>query len=55
MLFRVKVVSQADYQAHLAELKAEGNTGPITKAYNRLNNDPGTGGSPTEPTQEGSN
>jgi cytochrome c oxidase subunit 2 len=55
MLFRVKVVSQSEYQAHLADLKAEGNTGDITKAYNRLNNDPGTGGSPTEPTQEGSN
>jgi cytochrome c oxidase subunit 2 len=55
MLFRVKVVSQSEYQAHLAELKAEGNTGDITKEYNRLNNDPGTGGSPTGPTQEGSN
>ncbi|HKT56701.1 MAG TPA: cytochrome c oxidase subunit II [Microbacterium sp.] len=55
MLFRVKVVSQAEYQAHLDALRAEGNTGDITKEYNRLHNDPGTAGSPTGPTQEGSN
>jgi cytochrome c oxidase subunit 2 len=43
MLFRVKVVSAAEYQQHLDELRAEGNTGDITDAYDRLGNEPGTG------------
>lgn len=42
MLFNVKVVSDADYQAYLVKLKNEGNTGDITD-YNRLGNYPGTG------------
>ncbi|MEQ6897308.1 cytochrome c oxidase subunit II [Microbacterium sp. KR10-403] len=43
MLFRVKVVSADEYQQHLDELRAEGNTGDITDAYDRLGNEPGTG------------
>jgi cytochrome c oxidase subunit 2 len=45
MLFNVKVVSQADYDAHLQALQAEGNTGDIVDAYARLSNLPGTGAS----------
>jgi cytochrome c oxidase subunit 2 len=43
MLFNVKVVSEADYQAHIAELKAKGYTGKLGAAYDRNNNLPGTG------------
>ena len=43
MLFNVKVVSDAEYQAYLTKLKDEGNTGDITDAYDRLTNFPGTG------------
>jgi cytochrome c oxidase subunit 2 len=43
MLFTVKVVSEDEYQAYLDKLKAEGNTGPIDAAYDRLQNLPGTG------------
>jgi cytochrome c oxidase subunit 2 len=43
MLFRVKVVSAAEYQQHLTELRDEGNTGDITDGYDRLGNEPGTG------------
>jgi cytochrome c oxidase subunit II len=43
MLFVVKVVSEDEYQAHLQDLRDEGQTGDITKAYNRLNNAPGNG------------
>ncbi|MFJ5860094.1 cytochrome c oxidase subunit II [Pseudarthrobacter sp. NPDC092439] len=35
MLFRVKVVSEAEFQAHLDELKAAGNTGLIGNEYDR--------------------
>ncbi|MFD5278103.1 cytochrome c oxidase subunit II [Pseudarthrobacter sp. NPDC058362] len=35
MLFRVKVVSEAEFQAHLEELKAAGNTGLIGNEYDR--------------------
>lgn len=45
MLFNVKVVSQADYEAYLDTLREEGNTGDITDAYDRLSNLPGTGAS----------
>jgi cytochrome c oxidase subunit 2 len=34
MLFNVKVVSEADYNAHLAELKAQGNTGQLDNSLN---------------------
>lgn len=35
MLFRVKVVSEAEFQAHLEDLKAAGNTGLIGNEYDR--------------------
>ncbi len=43
MLFNVKVVEQAEYDAYLEDLEAEGNTGDINDAYDRLGNFPGTG------------
>ncbi|MBO0979806.1 cytochrome c oxidase subunit II [Microbacterium sp. SD291] len=44
MLFNVKVVSQAEYDAYLQSLEEAGNTGDITDAYDRLSNFPGTTG-----------
>ena len=38
MLFNVKVVSQADYDAHIAELRARGNTGLLGTKYNKDDN-----------------
>ena len=35
MLFNVKVVDQATYDAHIAELKAQGNTGQLDNSLNR--------------------
>ncbi|VXB34339.1 putative cytochrome c oxidase subunit 2 [Arthrobacter sp. 9AX] len=35
MLFRVKVVSEAEFQAHMEELKASGNTGLLGVEYDR--------------------
>lgn len=43
MLFNVKVVEQAEYDAYLETLRADGNTGDINDAYDRLGNFPGTG------------
>ncbi len=43
MLFNVKVVSQADYDAHVAQLAAQGNTGLLDDKYNRNQNLPGNG------------
>lgn len=43
MLFNVKVVSQAEYDEYVEDLRAEGNTGDINDAYDRLGNFPGTG------------
>jgi cytochrome c oxidase subunit 2 len=43
MLFNVKVVSESEYEQHLADLRSAGQTGDITDAYDRLNNMPGTG------------
>ena len=34
MLFNVKVVPQAEYQAHIADLKAKGNTGQLDNTLN---------------------
>ncbi|MDQ1576336.1 MAG: cytochrome c oxidase subunit [Microbacteriaceae bacterium] len=42
MLFNVKVVSEADYQAHIASLKAAGYNGSLDSTYNRNQNLPGT-------------
>ena len=41
MLFNVKVVSESEYEAYLESLRAQGNTGPIGEAYDRLDNLPG--------------
>jgi cytochrome c oxidase subunit 2 len=41
MLFTVKVVPQAEYDAHVAELAARGQTGSISDEYNRDSNLPG--------------
>ena len=38
MLFQVKVVSQADYDAHIAELRAAGNTGLLGTQYGKQDN-----------------
>jgi cytochrome c oxidase subunit 2 len=43
MLFNVKVVSEAEYQAHIDELKAKGYTGTLGADENRNNNLPGNG------------
>lgn len=43
MLFNVKVVSDAEYEAYLASLYELGNTGDISEEYNRLDNLTGTG------------
>jgi cytochrome c oxidase subunit 2 len=48
MLFRVKVVSKSDYDAHIAELKAKGYTGSLNDQYNRNNNLPGNGSNSTD-------
>ncbi|MDN3311879.1 cytochrome c oxidase subunit II [Microbacterium oryzae] len=50
MLFNVKVVSEAEYEAYLDELEAKGQTGNIKNVYDRLTNNPGTGpvGNPDE-------
>ena len=44
MLFNVEVVSEAEYEDYLASLRADGQTGDIEDAYDRLQNQPGTGG-----------
>jgi cytochrome c oxidase subunit II len=41
MLFNVKVVSQAEYDAHLAALAASGNVGQLDTKYDRNQNLPG--------------
>jgi cytochrome c oxidase subunit 2 len=41
MLFNVKVVSQAEYDAHIAALAAAGNVGQLDTKYNRNQNLPG--------------
>ncbi|MDE0546772.1 cytochrome c oxidase subunit II [Microbacterium sp. C7(2022)] len=53
MLFNVEVVSEAEYEDYLADLKAQGNTGDITDAYDRLQNLPGTGASGDGSEEEG--
>lgn len=35
MLFNVKVVSQAEYDQHMADLEAKGNTGQLGEDLNR--------------------
>jgi len=41
MLFQVKVVSQADYEAHLADLRAKGNVGMLDNSLSREKVEPG--------------
>lgn len=41
MLFNVKVVSQAEYDSHLANLAAKGNVGQLSNEYDRNQNLPG--------------
>ena len=41
MLFRVKVVSEEEYAAHIAELAAKGNVGQLSNDYDRNQNLPG--------------
>jgi cytochrome c oxidase subunit II len=41
MLFQVKVVSMADYQAHMAELRAKGNIGMLSNSLSRAKIQPG--------------
>ena len=48
MLFKVKVVEQAEYDAYLDGLRDAGQTGDINEAYDRLQNLPGTGASESE-------
>ncbi len=61
MLFRVKVVSQADYDAHIAQLRARGDTGLLTDKYNKDDSADAEGsqdsGEPTgsEANQQGGN
>ncbi|MDJ0322593.1 cytochrome c oxidase subunit II [Cryobacterium sp. PH31-AA6] len=50
MLFKVKVVSEADYEAYIQSLRVAGSVGQLDNGYNRNQNLPGT----TAPTvQEG--
>ena len=41
MLFQVKVVSMADYEAHMAELRAKGNIGMLSNSLSREKIQPG--------------
>ncbi|MGL3151331.1 aa3-type cytochrome oxidase subunit II [Microbacterium sp. A82] len=52
MLFNVKVVEQDEYDDYVDSLRAEGNTGDISDAYDRLSNFPGTGTAPETDSEE---
>jgi cytochrome c oxidase subunit 2 len=41
MLFNVKVVDKAEYEAHMSDLQAQGNTGLLGTDLNRNQNLPG--------------
>jgi cytochrome c oxidase subunit 2 len=41
MLFQVKVVSEAEYEAQMSELAAKGNVGQLSYEYDRNQNLPG--------------
>jgi cytochrome c oxidase subunit 2 len=43
MLFTVHVVSEAEYEAHIEELRAAGNEGRLDATYNVNQNLPGAG------------
>ena len=53
MLFNVEVVSPQEYEAYLEELREAGQTGDINDAYDRLQNEPGTGASDEASEEEG--
>jgi len=46
MLFNVKVVSQSEFDAHMAELKAKGNVGQLESGLSRSDTRPGRGAVP---------
>jgi cytochrome c oxidase subunit 2 len=46
MLFNVKVVPQAEYDAEMAALKAEGKTGKLDTTLGRTTTGPGRGAVP---------
>jgi len=54
MLFNVKVVDQAEYDAHMAQLESEGNVGKLDTNLGRTNTRPGRGAVPYN-TTTGSN
>ena len=53
MLFNVEVVSQAEYKEYLESLREAGQTGDINDAYDRLQNEPGTGATGEASEEEG--
>jgi cytochrome c oxidase subunit 2 len=55
MLFRVKVVERAEYDAHMAELRTAGYTGDFGSDYDTNQNLPGTGPAGTEGEEGGEN
>jgi len=52
MLFKVKVVDEAEFQAHLAELAGDGFTGELGADLDRNQNFPASGTQPAAETQE---
>jgi len=48
MLFQVKVVSEADYEQHIQDLKDLGQVGRLGPDYNTNSNLPGNTGTGTE-------
>jgi hypothetical protein len=46
MLFNVRVVSQADFDAHIQRLRAEGNVGTLDSNLGRSHTPPGPGAVP---------
>jgi cytochrome c oxidase subunit 2 len=55
MLFKVKVVSQDDYDTYIQSLRAAGNEGQLNKDYDRNQNLPGTGAPSATPSAEEGN
>jgi cytochrome c oxidase subunit 2 len=52
MLFNVKVVSQAEYDQHMADLKAKGQTGKLDTNLGRSDTRPGGGAVPDNPVTQ---
>lgn len=53
MLFNVEVVSPEEYEEYLESLREAGQTGDINDAYDRLQNEPGTGATDEASEEEG--